>query len=279
MVFEEIVGNTYMLSGREFSSGRSQLKIVAVDNKAGVKDIYYSINSNEFVLFEKPIYLSEITGAVTIRSYAIDNVGNKGTSDASGQQFSMPEVDIMGPTISYKFVGSQNKLRDTTWISPQTKVSIIATDKTAGINRIEYKLDDAPTTQFTEAFTVAQSGYHKVSCTAYDNVENLNISSFAFGVDAQEPELFLNFSVKPFKFAIVDGEKIPVFSAGVVLYVAATDDKSGVDKITYTLNDSRERKYSEPITSFKVGQIQEVIIKVTDKLGNQKAEKVRFRVE
>lgn len=279
MVFEEIVGNTYMLSGREFSSGRSQLKIVAVDNKAGVKDIYYSINSNEFVLYEKPIYLSEITGAVTIRSYAVDNVGNKGTSDASGQQFSMPEVDIMGPGISYKFIGSQHKLRDTTWISPQTKVSIIATDKTAGINRIEYKLDDSPTVQYTQAFTVEQTDYHKVSCTAYDNVENLNISSFAFGVDAQEPELFLNFSVKPFKFAIVDGEKISVFSAGVALYIAATDDKSGVSKITYSINESRERTYNEPLNGFKAGVSQVVLVKAIDKLGNERIETVKFRVE
>lgn len=270
MVFEEIVGNTYMLSGREFSSGRSQLKIVAVDNKAGVKDIFYSINSSDFTLYEKPIYLSEITGAVTIHSYAVDNVDNKGTSDVSGQQFAMPEVDILGPGITYKYIGNRISLRDTAWIGPKTKVLIEATDKAAGINRIEYKLNDSPTTLFTEAFTVAQTGYHKVSCTAYDNVENLNISSFAFGVDAQAPELFLNFSVKPFKFAIVDGEKIPVFSAGVTLYIAATDDKSGVSKITYSINESRERSYSEPLNGFKVGQNHTITVKAKDKLGNEK---------
>lgn len=279
MVFEEIVGNTYMLSGREFSSGRSQLKIVAVDNKAGVKEIYYSINSNEFTLYEKPIYLSEISGAVTIRSFAVDNVGNKGISDASGQQFTMPEVDIIGPAISYKFVGNQQKLRDTLWISPKTKVSIIASDKSAGINRIEYKLDDSPTIQYIQPFFVEQSGYHKVSCTAYDNVENLNISSFAFGVDALAPELFINFSVKPFKYAIVNSEKIPVYSAGVILYIAATDDKSGVSKITYSLNESRERSYSEPINHFKIGENHTIIVKVIDILGNEKTERVIFKVE
>ena len=55
MVFEEIVGNSYMVGNKEFSSGRSQLKVAAVDNKAGVKEIFYSLNNGEFNKYEKPV--------------------------------------------------------------------------------------------------------------------------------------------------------------------------------------------------------------------------------
>lgn len=279
LVFEEIAGNTYMMASKEFSSGRSQLKIVAVDNKAGVKGIYYSINNSEFKLYEKPIYLSEITGAVTIRSYAIDNVGNKGTSDASGQQFAMPEVDIVGPSIVHSFVGSKISLRDTLWISPVTKIFISANDKGAGMNRIEYKLNTSPTQPYGEAFTVPQPGYHQINCTAYDNVENLNISSFGFGVDADAPEIHYHFSVNPFSFALENDNKIPVFSSDVKLFLGATDNFSGLQNIYYSINGLKERVYNEPLGNFRVGIINTIAVKAIDRLGNEAHWTYSFKVE
>lgn len=279
MVFEEIVGNTYMVAGKEFSSGRSQLRVVAVDNKAGVKEIYYSINNNEYKLYEKPIYLSEITGAATIRSYAIDNVENKGISDAHGQQFSMPEVDITGPNIAYSFVGNRFSLRDTVWISPNTKVSITANDKGSGVNRIEYKLNDTQSQLYTEPFTVSQPGMHKANSSAWDNVENLNIISFHFGVDAQPPDIVITWSVKPHRYISEEGQKIPVFAADLKLFIAATDDIVGIDKIFASQNGAKERIVAEPLTGFKKGQNHTVTVRVTDKLGNQSTETVIFMVE
>ncbi len=279
MVFEEIVGNTYMVAGKEFSSGRSQLRVVAVDNKAGVKEIYYSINGNDFQLYEKPIYLSEMTGAVTVRSYAIDNVNNKGTSDASGQEFSMPEVDITGPTIAHDLIGETAKIRDTTWISPSTKIKLMAKDAGAGLNRIEYKLNDSEQQAFTEPFTINKPGIHSIKATAWDNVENLNLHNFVVGVDAAQPELFVNFSVRPFKYESANGEKIAVYSSDVAVFLAATDDISGVAKILFSLNEGKGKAYTEPLKGFKVGEFYILEVKATDKLGNETTKSARFKVE
>ncbi|MFP4557351.1 MAG: OmpL47-type beta-barrel domain-containing protein [Bacteroidales bacterium] len=279
MVFEEIAGNTYMVAGKEYSSGRSQLRVAAVDNKAGVKEIYYSINNKPFELYDKPIFLSEISGAVSIRSYAVDNVDNKGESDASGQEFTMPEIDITGPNISHSFTGKHITLRDTLWIGPETKVNITANDRGSGLNRIEYKINDESSISYQEPFTVKQAGYHKVNITAWDHVENLNVSSAEFGVDANAPELFHNFSVKPYKFIDIEGETIPVFSGGVKLYVAATDDIVGVDRITFSINESKERVYSQPISSFKASQTYSVKLRAIDKMGNEISKTIMFRVE
>ncbi len=279
MVFEEITGNTYMVAGKEYSSGRSQLRIAAVDNKAGVKEIYYSINNKPFELYNKPIFLSEISGAVSIRSYAVDNVNNKGESDASGQEFAMPEIDITGPNISHSFTGKNITLRDTLWIGPETKINITANDRGAGLNRIEYKLNNETSEPYQEPFTVKQAGYHKLSTTAWDYVENLNVASIEFGVDANAPELFHNFSVEPYKHTDSNGETIPVFSGGVKLYVAATDNIVGVDRVTFSINDSKERVYSQPITGFKSNQTHSVKLRAIDKMGNETFKTIMFRVE
>ncbi len=279
MVFEEIMGNTYMVAGKEFSSGRSQLRIVAVDNKAGIKEIRYSINKEPYKIYEKPIFLSDITGAVTVRSYAVDNVENKGTSDAEGMQFSMPEVDITGPDIKHLFTGPKLMLRDTIWISPLTKVSITANDKGSGLHRIEYRINDTAPIPYEESFTVSEPNHHKVVCTAWDNVENLNISNFSFGVDAKAPEISCNFSVKPYKYIIEEDERIPVFTLGTQIYIGATDDIVGVESVMVTINDAREKAYTQPLSGFKANQTHTITIRAIDKLGNVEVKTIRFRIE
>lgn len=279
MVFEEISGNTYMVAGREYSSGRSQLRIVAVDNKAGVKEIYYSINNSPFQLYEKPIFLSEITGALTVRSYAIDNVGNKGTSDAQGQQFSMPEVDITGPNINYSLKGKQISLRDTLWIGPSTTIAINANDNGAGVNRIEYRHNEEPPKEYTSAFNIDKNGYHNISSTAWDNVENLNVKPISFAVDAIAPEIFYNFSVKPHRKLTEAGTTLDVYPKGVKIYIGATDNKAGVEKIAVSINGAREKLYTQPLSGFKSNQVNTITLKAVDLLGNEQTETISFWVE
>ncbi|HZJ73412.1 MAG TPA: hypothetical protein VFC87_01290 [Perlabentimonas sp.] len=279
MVFEEIIGNTYMVAGKEYSSGRSQLRIVAVDNKAGVKEIYYSINGKPYQEYTKPILLAEMTGALTVKSYAIDKVNNKGTSDTHGQQFSMPEVDITGPKLSHSFNGKTITLRDTLWIGPETHIVLKATDSGSGVNRIEYKTANTETQPYSEPFTITQQGYHSISYTAWDNVDNPNIGSFNVGVDSSAPELFHHFSVKPHGQTTEKGVAINIFSPNVHLYIAATDDVIGIERIVVSVNEQQEKLYSQPIKGFKPNQTHAVEITAIDKLGNRHTEILRFRVE
>lgn len=47
LIVEEIIGNKFISNNIEYSSGKSKYKITAMDNKAGIKEIYYSINNGE----------------------------------------------------------------------------------------------------------------------------------------------------------------------------------------------------------------------------------------
>ncbi|NVO08695.1 MAG: chitobiase/beta-hexosaminidase C-terminal domain-containing protein [Bacteroidales bacterium] len=279
LVFEEVAGNTYILAGKEYSSGRSQLKIASVDNKAGVKGIYYSLNGSEFKQYDKPVYLSDIIGTVSLRSYAIDNVGNKSISDSQSEVFTMPTVDITGPQIYYNFGEPKISLKDTVWIGPKTKIAIKISDTGAGVNRVNYKIKGRNEKLYTEPFTIDTLGIQNILCTAYDNVDNVNLISFTFGVDNKAPIIYYHYSIEPIGFLNENGESIPIFSKGLKLYLAATDNISGVDRLTYTLNNTNEVKYNSPIEKFKSNTTYTLLIKSIDALGNNSEKTIKFRVE
>ncbi len=279
MVFEEIVGNTYIVAGKEFSSGRSQLRIVAVDNKSGIKEIKYALNNDPFKIYERPVYLSDILGVAAIKSFAIDNVGNQSISDTKTESFTMPVVDITGPQISNSFIGPKVTLRDTLWIGPKTKIAVSSSDFGAGVNRVSYRVSGGTEQQYTSPFSVDTEGKHEVVITAFDNVDNVNLLSFKFSVDNKAPVISYHFSNNPFRYAIENDEKIPIFSKGLKVYLAATDDISGVEKLNYSLNGSADNQYSTPIDWLKPNTTYTLIIKSFDVLGNTSEQTVKFRIE
>lgn len=278
MVVEEIEGNSYMVGNREFSSGRSRLKIMAVDNKAGVKEIYYSINNRQFQRYEKPVLLSDIVGTVKLKTYAIDNVNNRSSSEANAQSFTMPTIDISGPDLGYRFFGKTITLRDTIWIGPTTKIELTAADREAGINRIEYSLNRNENRQYFEPFVITENGFYNLEFTGYDNVENINATSFSFAVDTEAPELYWHFSVKPIGTTRVGNEDIPVYPSNTKIYLGASDNVTARNTIQFSLNSSRIQEYSTPISNLISG-FNELSLSATDELNNTSRVTVRFFIK
>ncbi len=278
MVVEEIDGNSYMVGNREFSSGRSRLKIMAVDNKAGVKEIYYSLNNKQFLLYEKPVLLSDILGTVKLKTYAIDNVNNRSNSEANSQSFTMPTIDITGPNLDYRYIGKNITLRDTIWIGPATKIELIATDKEAGVNRIEYSLNRSENRQYLEPFVITENDFYTMEFTGYDNVDNLNAKAFSFAVDNQAPEIYWHFSVKPIERIKNDNEEIAVYPTNTMIYLGASDNITAKLSITYSINGSKFQEYSTPISNLKFG-LNELIITASDELNNTTSITVKFFIK
>lgn len=105
-IVEELIGNSFMANGVEYSSGRTKFKITAFDNKAGVKAIYYSLNRKEYQLYDKPFYLDASSGHLNIITYALDNVNNKSTdsSQSNNHKAKIPYIDLSGPSLNYTFI-------------------------------------------------------------------------------------------------------------------------------------------------------------------------------
>lgn len=279
VVFEEIVGNSYMVGNREYSSGRSQLRVAAVDNRAGVRNIFYSLNDKEFIPYERPVTLSEILGTIRVKTYAVDSVNNRSHSGTSAESFTMPTIDITGPKVWYTIVGQQTTVRDSLWIGPKTKIKLNASDQEAGVSHIMYRIDNQPETGYDAPFSINNAGFYNIHCTAYDNVENLNLLDFALGVDNVPPTITTTFSVKPHAQKTVQAESVNVYDHRLVLFLAATDDICGEINLKYSLNGSKPKIYVNPIKQFRQNQMNSIKVIATDIFGNQSVTTLNFWVD
>jgi hypothetical protein len=66
-----VLGKSFFSGGKEFSSGKSRLKLTSFDNKAGVKEVRYSVNNGEYQLYDSPVFLTQSAGNLIIKSYAV----------------------------------------------------------------------------------------------------------------------------------------------------------------------------------------------------------------
>ncbi len=273
-IIEEIMGKSFFSGGKEYSSGKSRLKLTSFDNKAGVKEVRYSVNSNEYELYDKPVFLTQSSGNILIKSYAVDRVNNRSNSQTANEKTSIPYIDLTGPELSHVFIGPKFSTRDTFFINQETKIILKGSDSEAGLNRIEYSLNGSNPREYTEAFLMQKEGYSVVDYTGFDNVDNTSGKSFGFKVDNSGPEISEAFGTT---YLRSEGG-LKVYPAHVILFLIATDRVVGLQKISYSLNDATEREYAGLIKNLPKG---ENIIKVIayDKLGNTSNHKVQFIVE
>lgn len=274
MVSMEIIGDKYVINGKEYSSGRTRIKLTAIDNKAGVKEVWYSVNGAPYQLYSSPFYLTGKAGNRTIKYYAVDKVNNKNVNaDGSNQNIGTPYLDLTGPRLAHRYSGPQFLSSDTMFISPKTKINLSAADDESGVQKISYKINDGEETDYNEPVKVADEGYHEITQYGYDNVNNSNRQQFYFMLDAQGPEIITNYSVSPVGNE-ADGSLI--YPRQVELYLAATDAKVGSSKIVYSINGSVEKVYASPIKGFEAGKKYEVKITAYDYLENSNTQTIIF---
>lgn len=273
-VMQEITGKSFVANGREYSSGRSQLEITAIDNKAGIKEIFYSINNGPYKPYEKPVILANTSGTVRVKSYAADNVKNIGYNadrdDRSGGK--LPSyVDLSGPAISHHLIGPTFTYHDSVYISSKTKIAMMITDKESGANHIEYTLNGGEPVTYAAAFTIAEEGVKNIQYTGFDNVDNTTPGKMQVTIDNTGPEIFFHYST-PMLSVENNTESYPAF---VTLFVSATDQLTGFDHMTYVLNNQPAKAFTGLIPSFQKGN-NKLVVKAFDKLGNPSEKIIEF---
>lgn len=277
IVATDILGDRFVVDDKIYFSGRTKLKITAVDNKSGLKSVMYSVDATEFQTYKDPFYLPNRSGVHIIRYFALDSLGNQ---SAGGQRYeeyrhnvSKVYVDLVGPTLHYKFTGKQFVTRDTVFINSQTKIEFSFHDSESGAQKIMYCLDTNPQEiLYSNPFSIEQEGFHKLDLVGYDNVNNRNVKPFFFIVDNQEPTIFTNYSVMP----IGKKEGFDIYPPYLTVFAAASDDLTGVEKIYYILNSDPEKECLNFISNFKKGQINTVKIRAFDRLGNESKKEIKF---
>jgi hypothetical protein len=282
IVAADILGDRFIANDIVYFSGKTKMKLTAVDNKSGVKDILFAINSDEFKSYEEPFYLPNQTGVHTVRYYSLDNMANNSQSseEAMAQLYKHKVqkiyVDLTGPSLKYSFVGPSMKARNHTYISPRTNIKFTAKDEVSGLQYITYSIDGAmDELLYDAAFKITDAGYHKIELFGYDNVNNRNVDVFEFIVDDVPPQIIANFS----DVATTVNDGVSIYPSYTRLYLAAIDQETGVEKIYYAVNGRPKKLYNGIIQGFKKGKKYTIDVYAYDNLGNESQKTIEFKIE
>jgi len=268
----EISGDQY--KGKVlFISGNSKIKINAADEKSGVAKINYSINNGSLKEQYSEPFAIQSEGLNTINFASSDNVGN--VALAQSQQVFM---DKTAPFSKVSFKGVQYTNHDTLFITKDTKILINTNEAGSGIKSVDYTLDGT-SAQYSGPFAIDKDGYHLMEYHAVDNVNNTEIAKkFAFFVDNIAPEIYYHFSVKAIGEKTIHGDKYDIYPSNTMLYIAATDNAAGGEKIEYRINGKKDVYTAIPVKGFTPGNY-EIEIQAYDVLKNKSIQVVHFSIE
>ena len=277
----DVLGDRYIVNNQVYFSGRTKMKLTAVDNKAGIKEIMYSVDGEDFNPYKQPFYLPTVQGYHVVRYFAIDNVGNNTQLsekvdyqlDTYKYNVNKIYVDLIGPSLNHSFLGDYFSARDTLFINSKTKITLSGKDNESGLQYLSYSLNDTlEETRYDTPFSVAKAGFNKLEYFGYDNVNNRNKSSFHFIVDNDPPELKYNFSIAP----IGNKNGADVYPDYVILYLAASDLKVGTKAIYYSINGAPEKVFSRFIDGFVPKTEYTIKVRAIDKLNNENIQEIKF---
>ncbi|MEP4531465.1 MAG: hypothetical protein ABJ004_00155 [Cyclobacteriaceae bacterium] len=287
LMVADVLGDRFIVNDEIYFSGRTKLKLTAVDNKVGVKEIMFSVDEEEFKKYENPFYLPSVSGVHLIRYYSVDNLNNS-TADSKKSHYlgqggfeefkhnvNKFYVDLTGPVISHKVENYSFVREDTLYLGPYSKIRLTGTDPESGLQNITYSVNnEVGENAYDEPFTLSKEGFTTLSYYGYDNVNNRNIADFKFYLDSTDPEVFIQFNTGATRER--NGLKEYPITAGI--FLSATDKTSGISKMYYTLGNEPERSYAGLITNIKKGK-HKLIVRAIDFLNNEKVEEIEFYIK
>lgn len=122
IVSADVLGDKFIVGDKVYYSGRTKLKLTAVDNKSGIKDVLYAIDNDEFGAYTDPFYLPGKTGKHIVKYFARDNVDNDKKYSEYKHVVGIVYVDLTGPDLNYVLKGAILK-RETCIIFQRKRMS------------------------------------------------------------------------------------------------------------------------------------------------------------
>jgi hypothetical protein len=260
--------NFVKVNGLMYVAKASTIELAATDNKAGVQDIFYTINGGPETRYTSAFTLPQSQGKYVVKYRSVDKVNNKGAfvgDDKLGSMF----VDENPPKQSFEVIGPKIFTRDTLFTTKDSKIILKSIDDESGPAFINYKIDKSSVFTYTQPIQIAEEGIHTIDFTSFDKVNNSTSKSFFVLVDNSAPKIYYNFSTE--RIDTKSGR--PAYPLGALLYLAATDDLTGTKAIYYRLNGKTEILYGQPIV-LATKDNNTITIRAVDSLGNQSAEEV-----
>jgi|YNPMSStandDraft_1061717.scaffolds.fasta_scaffold00029_54 hypothetical protein len=187
------------------------------------------------------------------------------TQQAGSSSSSQAPVNPSG-TEENKVAKSELKIYETpnmTYLPLNSIFEIKASDEIAGVDYIEYSINEKGFVKYTEPIKFTQEGIYTLIYRAYDKLGNVIFSkTIVFCVDGSAPNLQLIPSS-----AIYEWRGLNYIPANYQFYFNAFDKFSGVKSIFYSINDSEFIEYKGPV-KFEKGGSYVLKYYAIDNVGN-----------
>lgn len=277
VVTQEIVGDQYH-GNYKFISSRTNIKLSATDNKAGVDKIFYSIDATGQNTYNNEFLIPSTDGIHTIGYWGVDKVTN-----LAERKYLTVYMDNSTPKTYITYGNPQFFDRDTLFINQNTPLTLVPYDAAAGIQKTEYSINSGGNNTYSSSFKIPEEGYKTIDFYSTDKVNNQEGTKTSHClVDNTPPIIYIKFSIDPI------GKKgnLNIYPSYTRMYVAATDIKVGTASIQYSVNGSAMREYSSPYTLdpseiphfLKKNQKYTIKVQAKDKLGNQSDQSIEFYI-
>jgi len=260
-----------------YVSSRTTVSLAATDNHAGVKNIEYKIDGDNYGSYSSAFSIPNSSGVHNIRYRSTDNVENRSSSELRPVF-----MDNTAPSTGINYGSPQFFDRDTLFINKDTEISLRKSDAHSGLLKTEYSIDGGALKNYA-VFSIPNEGNHSIGFFSTDRVNNKETQkeSKVF-VDNTGPEIYINFSIE--KIGAKEG--LPIYPNYTRLYIGATDMHCGTEEILYSINGEAMRAYSSPrsldiseVDLLKSAKKYSVKVVAKDKLGNSSEKTIEFFIE
>jgi plastocyanin len=244
-------------------TGSATVAVTAQDDASGVDTVEYDLDGAGFTAYSEPVVVTE-PGEHTIEYRATDAAGN--ASEPGSTTFTVvagdPADDTTAPEVAAEVAGEQDA--DGNYLDA-ANVTLSATDAGSGVDTVEYDLDGAGFTAYSEPVAVTEPGEHTVTYRATDKAGNVSAEGSATFTVVKGPD-----TTAPVVSAMVAGKQDAnwdyIDSARVTL--TATDDDSGLRFLRYSLDGGSYTAYGEQLVITGPGE-HTVFYHATDQAGNR----------
>jgi hypothetical protein len=229
----------------------------STDEHSGVETTFISIDGATFSAYVNPLQFS-LEKKNQFVFYAVDKTGN-----AEPLQTKSFTVDLTPPFSRHSLAG----LFQATILSKTAVINLSASDNLAGVSRIEYSFDGGNFSTFSGkpiSMGDLKDGEHILTYRSIDQVANQeNDHVFKFYLDRLPPEPVLTWDTDFYSTPAAE-----FISTRTKFSLAATDNRSGVKNIQYSIDGGSDVPYTQTFQLSNKSGMRSIRFQSTDQMDN-----------
>jgi hypothetical protein len=268
----------YNKDGNSYYGDEVQVELTARDALSGMEEIYYSMDGASYKPYSEAIHCNE-EKKYELKYYSVDNVRN--VEQPHSMNF---VIDKTSPETSYSIEGDNKE----NILGKDAFIRLSSEDASSGVREIRYRINGGPEKVYNKPISVRNfdDDNNELVFYAIDNVNNKeerqslkssveatsdgdNGDGFSFYIDREAPSVELRVNGDQYE------DKHLFVSKRSRIEIMARDDKSGVKKISYSINNSSlSQSYEKPFELAKPG-LQYVNYEAEDQVNNVSARQTK----